>query len=124
AQEMPPPLPDEQLYEQYATGVVLSVEEQTRPAASAEPGPLGDVSAVLPSEAGSLQKARIRLRSGPQQGRIVSVENYLGDHPAFSIYLVPGDRVLVNIEPLPDGQYRYYVADRHRLPLVEILLGV
>lgn len=73
-----------------------------------------------------LQKVTVKLDSDEKipglKGQIVTVDNILGENPAYNIPLKPGARVLVNMERNPDtGHLNFYIANRDRTPALMIL---
>jgi uncharacterized membrane protein len=73
-----------------------------------------------------LQKITVRLTSeGPGKGyknRIVTIDNVLGNNPAYNIPLKPGARVLINMEKNPGtGKWVFYIANRDRTPALIVL---
>lgn len=99
-------------------GVVVSVKN-----AGVSPG-LGLMQPNLDEEI--LQKITVRLTSeGPGKGyknRIVTIDNVLGNNPAYNIPLKPGARVLINMEKNPStGKWVFYIANRDRTPALIVL---
>lgn len=104
-------------------GVVVSVEN-----AGAPPG--GELLAKPLSKPMAqreiLQKVRVKL---DMQARVkglrdltVTVENVLGENPAYNIPLKPGARVLLNMERNPaTGEWMFHIANRARTPSIMIL---
>ncbi len=75
-----------------------------------------------------LQKVTIRLDGrGLEQvkgltQRVITVDNVLGENPAYNIPLKPGARVLLNMEKNPStGKWVFYIANRDRTPALMIL---
>jgi uncharacterized membrane protein len=76
-----------------------------------------------------IQKVTVRL---DMQSRIkglkdltVTVDNVVGENPAFNIPVKPGARVLLNMERNPDtGQWMFHIANRARTPALMILASV
>jgi uncharacterized membrane protein len=102
-------------------GVVISVQDTGAPHGSTLLRPVED------SE--RLQKVTVRLTSeGPEAGyknRRVTIDNILGENPAYNIPLQPGARVLINMEKNPQtGKWTFYIANRDRTPALIILGGL
>ncbi len=99
-------------------GLVLSVEntQTTAPRALFNPE----------QRPKTLQKVTVRLEApshklGLKSDRI-TVDNALGDNPAYNIPLRPGSRILLNAEKDDHAnQWRFYIADRDRTPGLMIL---
>jgi uncharacterized membrane protein len=74
----------------------------------------------------TIQRVKVRLASnGPVpdfKNRIITVDNVLGENPAYNIPLKPGARVLLNMEKNPaTGKWIFYIANRDRTPAIMIL---
>lgn len=61
-----------------------------------------------------LQKVKLKINSGKYKGEIVDIENHLSDNEAYNFYVQKGDKVVVMIEELQDGNYEVYIADYQR----------
>jgi uncharacterized membrane protein len=107
------------MQEEYTTGVVLKVAEN-RPASRNRSS-----SNVLGfEEAQTIQWVKIRVDAGPLAGREFLTENVLGDNPAYNIRVARGDRIVLNVETGSDGTARVNIADRERMSVIGLLLGV
>lgn len=109
-----PGLPEQR----YLYGVVLEVEELGQAPGSELFKPI--------QAREQLQRVKVRLTSDPlikglRKGSVVTVENIIGDNPAYNIILQPGARVLLNAEQSPQGKWVFYVANRDRVPALIVL---
>ncbi len=73
-----------------------------------------------------LQQVTVRLDTGDRSSglhnKMVTVENILGENPAYNIPLKPGVRVLINMERNPaTKKWVFYIANRDRMPALMIL---
>lgn len=99
-------------------GVVISIKNMGAP-------PTGSL--VKPIETTEiLQKVQVRLdmqglENHGVTSRTVTVDNVLGDNPAYNIPLKPGARVLLSMEKTPSGKWNFYIANRDRTPAIMIL---
>src|SRR5690606_20231062 len=112
----------EELEEADIYGVVLKVQD-----AGPAPGSVQKLSvsaegqAHVPLPTDTLQRVTVRLdldRPIPGlKGSVITVDNVLGENPAYNIPLKPGARVLLNMERnLKTGQLNFYIANRDRTP--------
>lgn len=106
-------------------GVVVRVQNVGPPPDDAAPD--GAMHPTLPTDA--LQKVTVRLDSGEKvpglKGQLVTVDNILGENPAYNIPLKPGARVLLNLERnLETGKINVYIANRDRTPALMILSAI
>lgn len=77
----------------------------------------------------TLQKVTVRLEVPPHRlglkSNLVVIDNMIGDNPAYNIPLKPGARVLLNAEKdEKSAQWRFYIANRNRVPALMILGAV
>ncbi len=77
----------------------------------------------------TLQKVTVRLEVPPNKlglkNNLVVIDNIIGDNPAYNIPLKPGARVLLNAEKEDQSsQWRFYIANRNRVPALMILGAV
>lgn len=99
-------------------GVVVTLQ-------NAGPAPASNL--FSPMEGGeTLQKVTVKLDPHSRllglKNRMVTVENILGQNPAYNIPLKPGARVLLNMERNPEtGKQVFYIANRDRTPALMIL---
>jgi uncharacterized membrane protein len=133
--EMPVPAPlptelGEEIEEADIYGVVLKVRNAGPAPDSGQKlsvNPEGQAHMALPTD--TLQKVTVRLdlnRPIPGlKGSIITVDNILGENPAYNIPLKPGARVLLSMERnLKTGQLNFYIANRDRTPALMILGAV
>lgn len=110
---LPVPAP---IMNQYTVGVVLDVDEKS---------PVKRGEGILPfGETQVVQEVTVRVSSGPLAGNVYTTENVLGANPAFNINVERGDRVVLNVESAPDLGTRVYIADRERMSVVGVIVGL
>lgn len=61
-----------------------------------------------------LQRVKLKITSGNHKGEIIDIENHLSDNEAYNFFVKKGDKILVVIEELQDGDYEVYIADYER----------
>ena len=104
----------EKIKEDFFVGKVKSVSEPT-------------VNKELLDKTGMVTKsqfAEIELQEGAQKGKIVRVENALGDNPSFNINLAPGKEVVLSVVSEQGASSEYNIADYHRAPALMLLAGI
>lgn len=69
------------------------------------------------------QRVQLEIQEGPLRGKSVTVNNQMGDNPAYNVNPAPGDEVIVAITDngLPNGQPDINIADFHRVPPLAVL---
>lgn len=91
--------------EQIAKGVVLSTKEVGNVESSEESGNLF---------AGKKWAVRVKITSGPFQGRVVDTEHFEGENPAYDYSVYPGDKVVLSLETEDHVLKNVYISDISR----------
>ena len=74
------------------------------------------------NQGSKIQTVKIKIKSGEEEGKIITTNNMLSGNPAYDIVLKKGDKVILNIEEI-DGTTEYNVANLYRFPMLMILLS-
>jgi uncharacterized membrane protein len=122
-----PPQFNDELEETDLYGVVVSVKNSGPAPGSNQMlslRPEGQTRPTLPTDI--LQKVTVKLDSQDKipgvKGQVITVDNILGENPAYNIPLKRGARVVLNMERNPNtGQLSFYIANRDRTPALFIL---
>ncbi|EGO62419.1 YibE/F family protein [Acetonema longum] len=72
---------------------------------------------------GQGEMVTVRLKSGPEAGKIVDIFNFVSGKSVFEIKVNPGDKIIVAVSH-DLGKTSYYISDFDRLNYVYLLLGV
>lgn len=72
------------------------------------------------------QRVQLEIQEGPLKGKSVTVDNQMGDNPAYNVNPAPGDEVIVAITEngTPNGQPEINIADFHRVPPLAVLFAI
>ncbi len=72
------------------------------------------------------QRVQLEIQEGPLKGKSVTVDNQMGDNPAYNVNPAPGDEVIVAVTEngTPNGQPEINIADFHRVPPLAVLFAI
>lgn len=72
------------------------------------------------------QRVKLEIQEGALKGKSVTVDNQMGDNPAYNVNPAPGDEVIVAVTEngLPNGQPEINIADFHRVPPLAVLFAI
>jgi uncharacterized membrane protein len=68
------------------------------------------------------QTVKVLVLSGKYRGRTVNIENQLTSNPIYDINIKKGNRVVLEIDEIPNG-VEFNIADLERVPVLLILAG-
>ncbi|HAE91312.1 YibE/F family protein [Tissierella praeacuta] len=68
------------------------------------------------------QKVTLKITSGKYKDKIVDIENDLSDNMAYNIFVKEGDKVVIAIEEIADGEYNINIADYQRADFILYLI--
>ena len=71
-----------------------------------------------------VQTVKVKVLSGDLKGKELVIENILSGNPAYDIPVKAGDKVVLNIEKLDNGDYDVNISNLYRMPALLVLLCV
>lgn len=70
-----------------------------------------------------VQLVKVKILSGKNKGKIVTIENQLTSNPAYDIKVKPNDKIVIDAETR-DKNIVYNIADRERFPAVFLITAL
>lgn len=96
----------------YIPAEVLSVLEEQQSIESE-----GNLSFVL------VQKIKLEIKKGEWRGEVVEINNELASNP-LDMKVKTGDRLMLQIDVMKDGQRQYFLMDYYRVPTLWLIAAV
>jgi uncharacterized membrane protein len=70
-----------------------------------------------------IQKIKLEIKKGEWRGEIVEINNELASNP-LDMKVQAGDRVMLQIDVMKNGQRQYFLMDHYRVPTIWFLLAI